>query len=97
MDWVVYAMDLPQHFLLKNSGGGTIANTTSDAVFLTIHVAKWRKMKELGISTDSPLLCKFVGYYGECAHGGAPKGLLMKDIHYKRAVPSYFDEESQNF
>ena len=46
---MVDAMKLPEKFYLRNSGGGTIANTTSDAIFISIHAAKRRKMKELGI------------------------------------------------
>ena len=97
VDWMVYGLDLPHKFLIKNQGGGTIAGTVSDAVFISIHVAKRRKMKELQISTDSPLTCKFVGYYIESAHACAAKGLHIKDVHYKRKLPTLFDEELQNF
>ena len=33
-------MELPDKFLMKNKGGGTVASTISDAIFITIHVAK---------------------------------------------------------
>lgn len=75
-----------------NSGGGTIADTVSDAIFITIHTAKQRKMKELRIDCSNPQILKFVGYYSENAHNSAFKGLLIKDIPYKRAIPTYFDE-----
>ena len=41
---------IPEKFYLKNSGGGTIATSVSDALFLSVHAAKERKIKELGIT-----------------------------------------------
>ena len=52
-------MWLPEKFYLKNSGGGTISNTVLDAVFISIHAAKRRKMKELGIDLYDPRILKF--------------------------------------
>ena len=72
---------------MKNSGGGTISNTVSDAVFISIHAAKRRKMKELGIDLSDPRILKFSAYYAENAHACAAKGLLIKDIHNTRALP----------
>lgn len=90
-DWMVDSLDLPEKFLFKNSGGGTIADTVSDAVFISIHVAKHRKVKELGIELNNPQITKFVGYYGECGHACKEKGLLIKDIFYRRSIPVRFD------
>ena len=33
---MVHALKLPEDFLMKNEGGGFIANTVSDAVFTVI-------------------------------------------------------------
>lgn len=78
---------------MKNEGGGTIAGTVSDAIFISIHVAKRRKMKELSINADSPLLGKFVGYHIESAHACATKGLHMKDIYHQRKLMVKFDDK----
>lgn len=40
---------------------------------------------------------KFVGYYGECAHASSIKGLLLKDIHYRRALPVKYDKITENY
>ncbi|CAK65709.1 unnamed protein product (macronuclear) [Paramecium tetraurelia] len=97
VDWVVYGLDLPNKFLMKNQGGGTIAGTVSDAIFISVHVAKRRKMKQLKINTDSAQICKFVGYYVESAHACATKALHLKDIYYQKKLPVIFNEELQNY
>jgi hypothetical protein len=43
-DWVVYALNMPQHFLLKNSGGGCMLNGCSEGIYLSIHAAKLKKL-----------------------------------------------------
>lgn len=53
---------LPDCFLLKNSGGGTIALSTTDAVYTNVHAAKIRKMKELNITLEDPRILKLVAY-----------------------------------
>ena len=64
VDWSAKALGLPQHFLLKNSGGGIINNSASESFFNSAHIAKFAKRKELGISLDDPRILKLVGYFG---------------------------------
>lgn len=45
MDWVAKAFGLPEHFLLKNSGGGEVNNSATESVFISIHAAKHKKMQ----------------------------------------------------
>jgi aromatic-L-amino-acid decarboxylase len=49
MDWAAIALGLPDKFLLKNTGGGIINNSTTESVFISIHAAKKKKMNELNI------------------------------------------------
>ena len=97
VDWTVLALGLPEKFLMKNSGGGIINTTISEGTFLAIHVAKRRKMKELNIELNDPKTLKFVGYYAEFCYAGADKALFLKNVHYRRAVPSKFCQEKYNF
>jgi len=46
-DWTVKAMGLPDKFLLGNSGGGIINNTASESIIVSVHLAQYKKMKEL--------------------------------------------------
>jgi hypothetical protein len=50
MDWAAKALGLPDDFLLNNSGGGIINNSTTESVFVTVHAAKRQKMSELEIN-----------------------------------------------
>ena len=53
-DWVVRACGFDDKFLFSNKGGGIIINTISEAVFVNVHSAKMRKMKELGLKPTDP-------------------------------------------
>lgn len=65
VDWSATKMDLPEHFLLKNSGEGIINNWASEAVFYRVHIGKFAKRRELNFEVDNPDTLKFVGYFGE--------------------------------
>ena len=97
MDWSVKMLNLPEKFLLKSKGGGMIANTVGDAIFLSVNAAKYRKMKELNLDHTNPDILKFVGYYSEHAHPQNLKALVIKDIPYKRALPVKYCAIAQNF
>ena len=45
MDWSAKALALPEKFLLKNTGGGMIGNSASESIVVTVHAAKYRKLK----------------------------------------------------
>ena len=97
VDWLVKILGLPETFLLKNEGGGTISNTVGDSIFLSVHAAKHKKRKELGIELDDPRILKFVGYFTGIGHTQNHKGLFIKDIAHRREIPIYFNDEVQNF
>jgi glutamate/tyrosine decarboxylase-like PLP-dependent enzyme len=68
-----------------------------DIIFLSIHAAKHRKMKELNMELHDPRMLKLVGYYTGITHSLNHKALYMKDIPYRREVPVYFNDEVQNY
>lgn len=82
--------------MIKNQGGGTISTTVSDSVFLSVHVAKRKKMKELGIDERDPRILKLVGYFSSTAHACSYKALYLKDIPYQKAVPCVMNDEIGN-
>ena len=97
VDWIVRFLGLPESWLIKNSGGGTISNTIGDAIFLSVHAAKHKKMTELAMDFTDPRMLKFVGYYTGICHPQSYKGLYIKDIPYRREIPIYYNEEVQNY
>lgn len=64
MDWAAQALALPEHFLMKNLGGGIINNSTTESVFVSVHAAKRCKMLELGLELNNPKCLNLVGYFG---------------------------------
>lgn len=42
-------------------------------------------------------MLKFVGYYSEFSHNGGERGLLLKEIFYRRAVRVNYSEQTKNF
>lgn len=75
VDWMAQLLGLPEVFLLKNNGGGSIATCITDAALNTVHAAKRRKMKEKGLELDNPDILKLVGYYTEHSHICGQKSL----------------------
>jgi len=53
-DWCVKACGFDDKFLFSSNGGGMIINTISEGVFVNVHSAKKRKMKELGLKPTDP-------------------------------------------
>lgn len=92
VDWVAKMVGLPDKFLLKNEGGGSIQTTIGTNIFLSIHSAKMKKMKELSIELDNPKILKFVGYWTGIGHSENPKGLEVKDIPHRKMIPIYWNE-----
>lgn len=45
MDWSAKALGLPDKYLIKNSGGGIMNNSASESMFVSVHVAKFKKLK----------------------------------------------------
>ena len=42
-------------------------------------------------------MLKFVGYYSEFSHNGGERGLMMKEIYYRRAVKVNYSSKTNNF
>ena len=97
VDWSARMLGLPDKFLLKNSGGGIINNSATESMFVSVHAAKFKKMKELAIEGNNPAVLRFVGYFGEGSHISSHRGLAVKDIYYKRAVPYVYVAEKRNY
>jgi len=97
VDWVVKLMGLPEKFLLKNTGGGTICSSVTHGYFNAVTVAKYKKMKELGLDYSSPQKFKFVAYFSEPAFGWSEKSLNLKEIKHQRNIPVYFNEKVGNY
>lgn len=66
-------------------------------MFVSVHAAKFKKMKELGIEGNNPTVLRLVGYYGGGSHISSQRGLAVKDIYYKRAVPYIYVAEKRNY
>lgn len=97
VDWSAKALGLPERFLLKNEGGGIINNSATESMFTSAHVAKFAKMKELKIEGNNPDVLKLVGYFGQGNHVASERGLAIKDIYYRRAIPYKYVEEKLNY
>ena len=96
-DWGVKMLGLPHHYLLKNKGGGMISNSIGDDIFLSIHAAKYRKLKELNLTITSPETVKLVGYYPETSHHFSYKAMVLKDVPYHRILPVVYNTKEQNY
>jgi aromatic-L-amino-acid decarboxylase len=66
-------------------------------MFTSAHVAKFTKMKELKIEGNNPDVLKLVGYFGQGNHVASERGLAIKDIYYRRAIPYKYVEEKLNY
>lgn len=97
MDWSAKALGLPDKYLIKNSGGGIMNNSASESIFVSVHVAKFKKLKQLNIQGNNPDLLKLVGYFGQGSHVSSERGLLIKDIYYRRSVPYVYKKEKLNY
>ena len=97
VDWVVKMMGLPEKFLLKNEGGGTICTSVTHGYFNAVTTAKHKKMKELNLSYSSPEKFKFAAYFSEPAFGWSEKALNLKEIKHQRKIPVYFNEKVGNY
>lgn len=97
VDWSAITLGLPEAFLLKNSGGGIINNSTSESIFVSAHAAKFQKMKELNIKGNNPDVLKLVGYFGQGSHVSSERALSIKDIYYKRSVPYRYNSDLLNY
>ena len=97
VDWSVTAMNLPEKFLIRNSGGGVMLGSATEALFLAAHAAKAKKIAEKGWDLNNPQVLKLVGYYSETTHISSSRALFLKDVAYRRAVPCYLDTAVGNY
>ena len=52
VDWIAMGLGLPKKFLLEHSGGGTLNNSMTESILVSVHAAKHRKMKEINIKEN---------------------------------------------
>jgi len=64
---------------------------------VSVHAAKHKKLTDKKITGNNPDILKLVGYYGEGSHVSSFRGLLVKDIYHKRAVPYTYSSKTKNF
>jgi aromatic-L-amino-acid/L-tryptophan decarboxylase len=94
-DWMVKILGLPEKFLLDNEGAGGIVNSITEGSFLSVNIAKFKKIKELNLEPTDVRRLKFVAYYPETNKSWAQKVLQMKDIHFQRVLKVSYDENLQ--
>lgn len=97
MDWFAELTGLPQRFLIKNEGGGSLSTTTTHSYFHSINVAKFKKMEELNIDFLNEKTLKFVAYFPEINRKKALKALKMKEVTEIREIPMVFEEKTFNY
>lgn len=96
-DWVVKMMGLPSKFLMRNEGGGVMTTSVTHSYFNAATVAKYKKLKELGLDYSSEKKFKFVAYFSEPAFGWSQKALNLKEIKYQRSIPVHYKESVGNY
>ncbi len=97
MDWTAKALGLPEKFQLKGAGGGVINNSASESILVSVHMAKYKKLKELGMQLNHPNVGKLVGYYGQGSHVSSKRALVIKDIYYQHAAPYRYNPDKLNY
>ena len=97
VDWIVKMMALPTKFLMKNEGGGYICTSVTHGYFNAVTMAKYKKLKQLGLDYSSPVKFKFVAYFTEPAFGWSEKALNLKEIKHQRKIPVYYKEAVGNY
>jgi hypothetical protein len=60
-------------------------------------MAKYAKRKEMRMEMNNTDVSKFVGYFGEGSHLSSRRGLPIKDIYHRRAVPYIYNDEIMNY
>lgn len=96
-DWMVKLLGLPEKFLLEREGAGGVANTMTEASFLSVNLAKYKKIKELNLEPTDPKRLKLTAYYPETNKNWAQKVLQLKDIHFQRVLKVAYDEKSKTY
>lgn len=69
--------------------------TIGNGSLLLTHIAKYKKMEELGLKAKD--LSKLVGYYPDYAHGHCVKAFVLQGIEERRKIPVKYDTKQQNF
>lgn len=96
-DWLAKIMGLPDNFLRKNEGGGVMCTSVTHGYFNAVSVAKYKKLKEMGLDYSNEKKFKFSAYFSEPAFGWSQKSLNLKEIKYQRKIPVYFKENVGNY
>ena len=95
MDWLCKLLGLPEIFLSESSsgkkqtGGGVIQGSASEAVLCAMLAAKKKAVDELleencGKMTEKEAEAKLIGYCSDQAHSSVEKGFMLAGIAYRK-------------
>jgi aromatic-L-amino-acid decarboxylase len=87
-DWTCEMLNLPKKFFLNNTGGGCISISIGDALLLSIQMAKYKKMKELGLWFGDTKISNFVAYISDYSFIAYYRHFFIKEIKHVRKIPS---------
>lgn len=79
LDWLAKILVLPDHFLSTGKGGGVIQGTASEAVIVTMVVARTRLVAKLGL-TAGDAAARLVAYASESTHSCVAKAAAVLGI-----------------
>ena len=94
-DYLCDLLKLPKKFKWSNGGVGLVLTTTGNCSVLSIHIAKHKKLQELGLGASH--VPKLVGYYPAYAHSHCIKALVINGVVKARKVPLIYSEDIGNF
>lgn len=94
-DYVCDLLKLPEKFKWANGGVGLVMTTTGNSSVHSVHVAKHKKLKDLGLGAAD--VSRLVGYYPAYAHSHCIKALVLNGVIETRKVPLVYSEEAGNF
>jgi len=97
MEWIVKMLGIGKKFSFENGGCGGCVTSTTEGIFLSVNQAKFKKIRELQLDPMDPRRLKFAAYYPFTNKDWAEKALEIKDIHFKRCLNVYRNEETGNF
>lgn len=95
MDYMCDLLMLPDKFKWSAGGVGLAMTTTGNSSVLSVHVAKHKKMKELGLSNTQ--VNRLVGYYPSFAHSHCIKAMVLNGITEIRKLPLIYSKYTENF
>lgn len=96
-EWAIKMLGLDSKFSFANGGCGGCPGSTSEGNFMSVNLAKYKKIKELQLSPLDERRLKLVAYYPEYNKDWAGKALFLKDINFNRCLKVHYNEEIGNY